>query len=133
VSRRVEHAARATRGLTFDTSVLIALEQRKAPALALLRACRLSRARITLPAPVVAEWWRGHHRDLLEIGELEPLSTQLALRAGELLAKTRGATTIDALVVASAAQRGDMIVTGDLGDLRALSHHVRNVTVEPIG
>jgi len=133
VSRRLEHAARATRGVTFDTSVLIALEQRKASALALLRACRLSRARITLPAPVVAEWWRGHHRDLLEIGEVEPLTKAIALRAGELLAKTRGATAIDALVVASAAQRGDMIVTGDLADLRALSQHVENVTVEPIG
>jgi predicted nucleic acid-binding protein len=121
---------RATRGVTFDTGVLIALERRHAGALALLRACRMSRASITIPAAVIAEWWRGTHRALLESGSLEPLSVDLAQRAGELLAETKGSNAVDATVVASAAQRGDLIVTSDPVDLRRLAVSLGNVTVE---
>jgi predicted nucleic acid-binding protein len=118
--------------VTFDTGVLIALERRHASALALLRACRLSRARITIPAAVVAEWWRGNHRSLLEAANLEELSIPLAERAGELLAEAGGANAVDAIVVASAAQRGDIVVTGDPYDLRTLARTVRGVTIQPL-
>jgi len=124
--------ARATRGVTFDTGVLIALERRHAGALALLRACRLARASITIPSTVVAEWWRGAHRALLECGSLEALTPELAQRAGELLARTRGSNAVDATVIASAAQRGDIVVTGDGGDLRALARAARGVAVEAL-
>jgi len=126
------HVGRATRGVTFDTGVLIALERRHAGALALLRACRISRAAITIPATVVAEWWRGSHRNLLESGSIEFLSAALAQRAGELLTETGGANAIDATVVASAAQRGDRIVTGDAGDLRRLARRATNVTIDTL-
>jgi predicted nucleic acid-binding protein len=116
--------------VTFDTGVLIALERRHAGALALLRACRLSRARITFPAGVIAEWWRGEHRALLESGTEETLTPQIARRAGELLAKTGGKNAIDATVIASAATRGDLVVTVDIDDLRELAANVRGVTVE---
>lgn len=65
----------------------------------------------SIPAGVVAEWQR----------------------AGELLAETEGTNAIDATVVASAAQRGDVIVTGDADDLRSLAAAVRNVRVEALG
>lgn len=136
LNRRVKTPSivgRATRGVTFDTGVLIALERRHAGALALLRACRMSRASITIPAGVVAEWWRGTHRALLESGSLESLSPELAQRAGELLAGSKGSNAIDATVVASAAQRGDLIVTGDAADLRRLAVSLRDVTVEALG
>lgn len=123
---------RAQRGVTFDTGVLIALERRDARALALLRACWLSRASITIPATVVAEWWRGTHRGLLESGVLETLTPELAERAGELLAATKGSNAIDATVVASAAQRGDIVVTADGDDLRTLARLVENVGVEEL-
>jgi predicted nucleic acid-binding protein len=131
--RSVESVPRATRGVTFDTGVLIALERRKASALALLRACRLSRARITIPAAAVAEWWRGQHASLLEIGALEPLTPELAKRAGELLAITGGSNAVDACVIASAAQRGDLVVTSDPKDLRALARLCKGVGVEVVG
>jgi len=118
--------------VTFDTGVLIALERRHAGALALLRACKLSRASITIPATVVAEWWRGTHGALLESGSLEALTPELAQRAGELLASTGGKNAVDATVVASAAQRGDIVVTGDGQDLRELARSVRGVTVESL-
>jgi hypothetical protein len=111
---------------------LIALERRHAGALALLRACRLSRAAITIPSTVVAEWWRGEHRSILESGTLEALTPELGQRAGELLADTGRANAVDATVVASAAQRGDIVVTGDPDDLRALARTVRNVSIESL-
>lgn len=129
-AKRTANVGRATRGVTFDTGVLVALERRHAGALALLRACRLSRAAITIPAAVVAEWWRGSHRALLESGRIEALTPELAERAGELLASTAGSNAVDATVVASAALRGDLVVTGDEHDLRKLAAFVSGVTVE---
>ncbi len=68
--------------------------------------------RITVPTVVVAEWWSGRPSkrmaQLLANVELEPLNTRLAGIAGEALAAVRTATTIDAIVAASAAQRGDL-------------------------
>jgi hypothetical protein len=131
--KRSRVAGRATRGITFDTGMLVALERRSASALALLRACRQSRAAITITSTVVAEWWRGTNRALLECGTLEALTPELAQRAGELLARTGKANAVDATVIASAAQRGDIVATGDPGDLRELADGIRNVTVETIG
>jgi len=128
--KRTANIGRATRGVTFDTGMLVALERRHAGALALLRACRLSRASITIPAAVVAEWWRGTHRALLESGRVEALTPELAERAGELLASTAGSSAVDATVVASAALRGDLVITGDEHDLRELAEFVSGVTVE---
>jgi predicted nucleic acid-binding protein len=129
VSPALRHVARAARGVTFDTGVLVALERRKAGALALLRACRISRAAITIPANVIAEWWRGEHRAILECGVIDPISSRIAQHAGELLAKTGRANAVDATVIASAAERGDIVVTGDVRDLRELARHVRGVEV----
>ena len=122
----------AQRGVTFDTGMLIALERRKASALALLQACRLSRARITIPATVLAEWWRGSNAAILEVGALAPLTPHVALDAGNLLAETGRSNAVDATVVASAAQRSDLVVTGDLDDLRALAKCVKGVDIEPV-
>jgi predicted nucleic acid-binding protein len=131
-ARKRSVPGRATRGVTFDTGVLIALERRNASALALFCACRESRARITIPAGVVAEWWRGAHRALLESGTVEALSPELAQAAGELLAKTGKSNAVDASVIASAAQRGDLVVTDDPYDLRELAATVQGVTVEGV-
>ena len=128
--KRTANVGPATRGVTFDTGMLVALERRHAGALALLRACRLSRASITIPAAVVAEWWRGTHRALLESGRGEALTPELAEHAGELLASTAGSNAVDATVVASAALRGDLVITGDEHDLRELAEFVSGVTVE---
>lgn len=129
-AKRTANVGRATRGVTFDTGMLVALERRHAGALALLRACRLSRASITIPAAVVAEWWRGTHRALLESGRVEALTPELAERAGELLARSAGSNAVDATVVASAALRGDLVITSDEHDLRQLAKFVSGVTVE---
>lgn len=119
-------------GLTFDTGALIALERRRPRMQAILAYATLSSQRITVPAPVVGEWWRGHSplRDLLLAGvDVEPLTESLAKAAGEALAVVRRATLVDAIVMASAASRGDVVYTSDIGDLTALATHFRSVRV----
>jgi predicted nucleic acid-binding protein len=110
-------------GLTFDTGVLIALERRRQRAWSILREAMARKVPITVPSPVLTEWWRGptearaHVRSSLRI---EPLSAALAELAGEVLATVPGATAIDAIVMASAASRGDVVYTGDFDDLEQL-------------
>lgn len=131
-SARAPLKSPSRRGVTFDTGALIALERRKSSALALLRVCRQARIRITIPAAVVAEWWRGSHVALLDGADLEPLSPALARLAGDLLATARRADTIDATVIVSAAQRGDLVITDDPKDLRLLASYVQGVDVVEI-
>jgi predicted nucleic acid-binding protein len=85
---------------------------------------------------VIAEWWRGRSDDrerILAAVRVEPLSESVAKLAGEALARVRGATAIDAIVVASAAQRGDVVYTSDVDDLSRLSGHFRAVRILGIG
>jgi hypothetical protein len=78
---------------------------------------------ITVPAVVVAEWWRGRSdaREVILRGVRgEDTTVAVARLAGEALAAVPGATAIDALVMASAARRGDIVYTSDLADLERL-------------
>jgi len=58
------------------------------------------------------------------------LTPELAERAGVLLASTAGSNAVDATVVAPAALRGDLVVSGDDHDLRELAEFVSGVIVE---
>jgi predicted nucleic acid-binding protein len=108
-------------GVTVDTGFLIALERSKPRALKLLNRCRVDALRITVPVAVVAEWWRGGgHASVLRAFEVEPMTERLAKRAGEAIAAVSGATVVDAIVMASAAQRDDVVYTSDFDDLSQL-------------
>lgn len=109
--------------ITLDTGALIALERRRPRMWKVLkRAMELGVVAI-VPADVVAEWWRGRtdiRERILESVVVEPLTEPLARLAGEAIASVRGATTVDAIVVASAARRGDAVYTSDMSDLERL-------------
>lgn len=123
-------------GLTLDTGALIALERGNPRARALIASVRGRRERITVPAAVIAEWWRGQRGPvarLLDAFDIEPLERGLAERAGEALARTAGPSAVDAIVMASAARRGDRVLTGDVDDLTALRGVFPNVTVLGLG
>lgn len=123
-------------GITFDTGALIALERRSAYARKVLERATELKIRITVPSPVITEWWRvgSDHRDAIVAAvRIEPLSERLAKLAGEALASVRGSTAIDAIVMASAAQRGDVVYTSDVDDLQTLAAYFRAVRVLGIG
>jgi predicted nucleic acid-binding protein len=109
--------------VTLDTGALIALERRRARIWKVLHRARTLGVVPVVPADVVAEWWRGRS-DIREyiLGSVvvEPLTERLARLAGECVADVVGATTVDAIVMASAAQRGDAVYTSDLSDLERL-------------
>ncbi len=119
-------------GLTFDTGALIALERRRPRMRAVLEHALAADQPITVPAAVVGEWWRGRTelRDaILAAVDIEPLTAQLAKVAGEALAAMPQATLIDAIVVASAASRGDIVYSSDVDDLERLRRHFPGVRV----
>ena len=106
--------------ITFDTGALVAIERRDRVMLAFMTAALAGGARMTVPSVVVGEWWRGQRGPaarILDAVIIEPLETALAKLAGETLARVKGATLVDVIVVASAAQRGDVVLTTDLDDL----------------
>jgi predicted nucleic acid-binding protein len=116
--------------LTFDTGALIALSRGDKRMRSVLVAAQERRAVITVPAVVVAEWWRAESkraRLILARISIEPVSERLATIAGEALAAVPRATAIDAIVMASAAQRGDAVFTSDIDDLDRLRRHFPEV------
>jgi hypothetical protein len=121
-----------SQGVTFDTGMLMALERRKQLAWEIYRRLHERKAPITVPAPVMGEWWRGRIdlRDAIRLSvHIEPLTDALAGLAGEALAKVKAATTIDAFVMASAALRGDVVYSSDIEDLERLRSFFPGVRV----
>ena len=120
------------RGLTFDTGALIGLERRHPRIARVYRAAVSDGLPVTVPAIVIAEWWRGRSdaRELVLRGvRVEATTSVLARVAGEALAAVPGATVVDAVVMASAAQRGDIVYTADVSDLQRLQTFFAAVTV----
>lgn len=119
-------------GITFDTGALVALERRRQRMRELVERAATRGLPITVPADVVAEWWRGRtdlREAILESVDVEPLTEALAKLAGEALAAVRGATPVDAIVMASAATRGDVVFSSDVGDLERLRAYFPGVRV----
>jgi len=98
-----------------------------------IRAAQRAETPITVPTVVVLEWWRGQHpgpvKELLLGCSIEPLNEALSRVAGLAVAAIPGAGHIDAVVMASAALRGDVVYTGDMTDMQALGTHFQSVKV----
>ena len=79
-----------------------------------------------VPAPVLAEAWRGGSRQaslsrLLALCEIEPLSEDQAREVGLLAGKARHDDIVDVAVVERALRRADAIVTSDERHLRRIA------------
>jgi predicted nucleic acid-binding protein len=121
-------------GVTLDTGVFIAVERRQRRALALWEKWALTATTLTVPAVVIAEWWRDRQwaaARWLDGVEVEPVDEALARIAGEVLGELRLGRehTIDAIVMASAAQRGDTLYTSDFDDMARLATKFPSVRV----
>jgi predicted nucleic acid-binding protein len=120
-------------GLTLDTGALIALERRQRRMLVVWERATEGALRITVPLVVVAEWWRGQDRRMgriLDAVQIDPGNRRLAEAAGLALAAVgQGPSVVDAIVMASAAQRGDLVYTSDFADLARLQAHFPAVRI----
>jgi predicted nucleic acid-binding protein len=110
-------------GVTLDAGVLISGERNETRFWAVWR--QIMDLPIVVPAPVLAQVWRGQRSQslsrILRACEVEPLDRELARRVGEACARAGTKDIADAAVVVGAAQRGDDIITTDLADIRRLT------------
>jgi predicted nucleic acid-binding protein len=112
--------------VTLDAGPLIAFEQRDRRVEAWLAEALDRGVVMSVPAPVVAEVWRGGPRAArvaraLGFCAVAPIGEITAKYAGLLLGHAALDATVDALVVASAAERGDRLLTADPDDMRPLA------------
>jgi predicted nucleic acid-binding protein len=123
-------------GVTFDTGALIGLERRTERMKAVVARIAARQLPVTIPSVVVAEWYREQRdsRRILALAKtVEPVSAVLAELAGKALRATGGSNAIDAIVVASAAQRGDVVYTSDVEDLLGFADVFPDVRVFGVG
>jgi len=117
--------------ITLDTGALIALECGVKRMRIVMDRAEHRSVRVTVPSVVLTEWWRAdtkkRRRDILASVDVESVTERLAKLAGEAIAAVEGATTVDAIVMASAAQRGDVVYTSDCGDLERLHRYFTSV------
>lgn len=118
-------------GLTLDSGALIALERGEKRMRLVMQRAAQREAVVTIPAVVLGEWWRGgtgRQRDILESIDVEPVSEFLGKLAGEAIAAVgAGPSVVDAVVMAAAAQRGDVVYTSDFEDLERLRERFPSV------
>jgi predicted nucleic acid-binding protein len=118
----------------FDTGALISAERGKERASRFLQLVHVGRARILVPLPVVAEWWRGRsdvREEILAATEIVA-SLPAAKAAGVALGRMKNVharLTVDAIVIATAALADAVVVTGDPRDFDRLALHFPGVVV----
>jgi hypothetical protein len=113
-------------GVTYDAGALIAADRGERRMWARHRALLAVRVVPTVPAPVVAQTWRGGARQALLsrvlVGcDVESLDDDQARKVGSLAAKAATADIVDASVVEGALRRVDMVISSDRGDLEAIA------------
>jgi hypothetical protein len=120
-------------GVTYDAGALIAAERGERRLWARHKALLLRREVPVVPAPVVAQCWRGTPRQALLARVLagchvEPLDDIQARATGTLASCADTTDIVDACVVEGALRRRDLVISSDAGDLAAIAaaagHHV---------
>lgn len=112
-------------GITYDTGALVGAEKGDRLVWA-IHAELLEDAIIpTIPAPVLAEAWRGGGRQarlsrLLASCAVEALSEEQARAVGVLCGQVSHSDVVDGSVAEGALRRGDAVVTADADEMRKL-------------
>lgn len=113
-------------GVTYDTGALIAAERNDRRMWSLHQGLVAHEVVPVVPAPVLAEAWRGGPRQanlvrMLVGCRIEEMSAEQARRVGELAGKARHDDIVDVAVVEGAARRGDDVI------LTSNETHIRQV------
>ena len=121
-----------------DTGALIAAERNDRRMWALHAGFHAEEVVPTVPAPVLAEAWRGGSRQaslarFLALCAIEPLTEQQAKAVGALAGRADHDDIVDVTVVEGAARRRDAIVTPNNTHMSQIAHAARaRLTIEPI-
>lgn len=113
-------------GVTYDTGALLAAERNDRRMWALHAGLLAEEVVPVVPAPVLAEAWRGGARQaslsrLLAMCEVEPMSEEQARRVGILAGKADHDDVVDVTVAEGAIRRGDAVVTSNEDDIRRIA------------
>jgi|SRR5579884_1911957 len=123
-------------GVTYDTGALVAADRGERRIWARHRALLALRQVPTVPAPVVAQGWRGGSRQALLARLLvgcvvETLDDDQARAVGALATRAGTPDVVDATVIEGALRRHDLIISSDPDDLNGIATAVgRRLEIE---
>jgi hypothetical protein len=117
-------------GVTYDTGALVAAERNDRRMWALHAGFLAEEVLPAVPAPVLAEAWRGGPRQaslsrLLALCAVEPMSEGQARSVGVLAGKAAHDDIVDVAVVEGAIRRGDAVVTSNEDHIRRVANAAR--------
>jgi hypothetical protein len=113
-------------GATYDTGALVAAERNDRRMWQLHAGLIAEEVVPVIPAPVLAQAWRGGVRQaglarLLRTCHIEPMSEELARGVGVLAGEAGHDDVVDVAVVEGAIRRGDGVVTSDAPHIRQIA------------
>lgn len=113
-------------GVTYDTGALLAGERNDRRMWALHAAFVAADVSPVVPAPVLAQAWRGGTRQaslsrLLALCEIESMNEPLARAVGVIAGRSSVSDVVDSAVVEGALRRADGVVTSDPHDISAIA------------
>ena len=121
-------------GATLDSGALIAFERGQRDVIALMARALERGVRLAVPAGVVAQVWRDGSRQarlarLLAspIIDIVALDDRAGRAVGQLLGTGGTTDVVDASVAWCARQRGHVVVTSDVEDVKAIDPSLRVV------
>ena len=125
-------------GVTYDTGALVAAERNNRQMWALHAGYLAEEVIPTVPAPVLAEAWRGGSRQaslsrLLRMCDTEPMSEELARNVGVLAGQSDHDDIVGVCVVEGALRRGDAVVTSNVTHIRKVADAAgASLRIEPM-
>ena len=125
-------------GVTYDTGALIAADRNDRRMWTLQAGFLALEVSPTVPAPVLAEAWRGGARQAsvarpLALCTTESLTEEQAKSVGTLAARARHDDIVDVTVVEGAIRRQDAVVTSNPAHIRMIADAIRSrLTIETV-
>jgi hypothetical protein len=117
-------------GVTYDTGALIAGDRNDRAMWALHAGFLAEEVSPTVPAPVVAEAWRGGSRQanlarFLALCTIENMEADQAKAVGVLSGKAAHDDVVDVTVVEGTLRRRDVVITSNPTHIRSIADAVR--------
>jgi hypothetical protein len=117
-------------GVTYDTGALLAAERNDRRMWALHAGFLSEEIVPVVPAPVLAEAWRGGSRQaslarLLALCEIEPMTERQARDVGVLAGRAAHDDVVDVTVVEGAIRRRHAVVTSNETHIRKIANGAR--------
>jgi predicted nucleic acid-binding protein len=125
-------------GVTYDTGALVAAARNDRLMWAMHAGFLVEEVLPVVPAPVLAEAWRGGSRQanlsrLLALCDVEPMNEEQARAVGVLAGRAGHDDVVDVAVVEGAIRRHDAVITSNQGHIRRIADAAQvGLRIEPV-